>query len=239
MRKEVIGDCELYLGDCRKVLSLVPQSAAIISDVPYGIAHQGGGGAAVAGTRSPARRFRERIVGDDEPFDPAHLLEFDQQILWGADHFRARLPETGRFLAWDKLAHSTLADTFSDVEFAWHSWPGAARRFVYLWKGVQQAGEKGSQRYHPSQKPVALMSWCIKQAGLPAVVCDPYMGSGSTALAAAQHGCRFIGMEIHPGYFEVACKRLRNAYAQFDLFGRGHAPAPRAEQLDMLTDPAE
>jgi len=151
--------------------------------------------------------------------------------MWGADHYAPRLPH-GRWLAWDKIAGATLQDNFSDVEFAWHSERGAARIIHYLWKGVLQDGEKGAQRWHPTQKPVAVMQWCIRQLkGTGAVICDPYLGSGSTGVAAVRLGRRFIGCEIEPRYFDIACRRIEEAYKQPDLFVS--RPESKPEQLTM------
>lgn len=199
VRKETIGACDLYLGDCREILPTLGKVDAVVTDPPYGIGHvKGSSGRAVAGTSLPARRNIERIVGDDAPFDPSQLLGFPQVISWGADHYASKLPH-GRWLAWDKISGASLVDSFSDVEFAWHSQPGAARIISYLWKGVLQDGEKGAPRYHPTQKPIAVMEWCIRQlAGPVETILDPFMGSGTTGVAAVKLGRRFIGIEIEP-----------------------------------------
>lgn len=218
MREEIIGSCRLILGDCCTVD--LPKDAAIVSDPPYGIGYsKGPGGSRVTGRRLCASRFVEPIIGDDVPFDPSPWVGFGEVILWGADHFKCRLPNGGRFLAWDKKSGWSFEDDFSDVEFAWHSERGAARVINYLWKGVRQAGEKGAPKYHPTQKPVAVMEWCIKQLKRQAdLIIDPYMGSGTTGIAAVKAGRRFIGIEIDERHFETACKRIRAAVAQPDLF---------------------
>jgi site-specific DNA-methyltransferase (adenine-specific) len=221
----------LYLGDCREVLLTLEGVDAVITDPPYGIGYvKGAGGRAVAGTRLPARRNSTPVHGDDEPFDPALVLGFPEVILWGSDHFYNRLPDRGRFIAWDKLSGSTLRDSFADVEFAWHSAEGAARIFSYLWKGVQQDGEKGEQRVHPTQKPVALMAWCINQlTGGGRLILDPFMGSGTTGVAAVRSGRRFIGIEIAAEHFDTARRRIERALRQPDLlFVERPAPPQQA-----------
>lgn len=211
----VIGNAELWHGDCRDVLPTLG-AVAIVSDPPYGIgyAHSGGGRGCHSYAEDGARNTGP-IVGDDAPFDPAHLLRFDPVVLFGADHYAQRLPR-GRWLVWDKLGGKDGWDTFSDVEVAWHNKPGAARIFRLMWKGLcQGAGQdKGAKRTHPTQKPVALMEWCIAQAGLPDVVCDPYMGTGATGIAALNLGRRFIGIEIERRFFDIACERIENAQRQ-------------------------
>jgi len=215
-KRVVIGNAELWLGDCREVLESLDKGISIVSDPPYGIGYvKGAGGKGCHSWADDGNRNREAIIGDDEPFDPSHLLVFDQAILFGADHYAQRLPR-GRWLAWDKLGGLPSWDSFSDVEFAWHSKKGAARIFSMTWKGLcQGAGQdKGVRRVHPTQKPVELMEWCITQAGLPDIVCDPYMGSGTTGVAATNLGRRFIGVEIHRPYFDIACERIENAQRQ-------------------------
>lgn len=219
MEKVVIGNAELYLGDCREVLPNLSKTTAIISDPPYGIGYvKGPGGKGNHSWAKDGNRNIEAIIGDDEPFDPAHLLAFDPVVLFGADHFAQRLPR-GRWLAWDKLGGKESWDSYSDVEFAWMNKPGAARIFRMMWKGLcQGAGkDKGTRRTHPTQKPVDLMEWCIEQAGRPAVVCDPYMGTGATGVAAIHLGIRFVGIEIHRPYFDIACERIENAQRQGKL----------------------
>lgn len=233
MRIERIGLATLYLADNREVLPLLSNCMAIVSDPPYGIGyqHSGGGNSKEWRGTLPKDRNAAAIVGDDKPFDPSPLLRFDTVVLFGADHFAQRLPR-GRWLVWDKLGGKDGWDSFSDVEVAWHNKTGAARIFRLMWKGLcQGAGkDKNTRRTHPTQKPVALMEWCIQQAGSPAVVCDPYMGTGATGVAAMNLGLRFIGVEIDHGYYEIACERIENAQRQATIFER---PQAMPEQHDL------
>lgn len=226
----------LYCGDCREILPTLAFNSNVVvcSDPPYGIAHvrSGGGRQGGASSSSFRRHANETIVGDESPFDPQHLLSFRELLLWGADHYRRRIPEGGRFLAWDKLAGASLKDSFSDIEFAWHSERGAARRITYLWKGILQDGEKQEQRAHPTQKPVEVMVWSIGQLSTKsAIILDPYMGSGTTGVACVRLGRRFIGIEIEPKYFDIACRRIADELKRprLDL---APAPAP-AEQMPL------
>jgi site-specific DNA-methyltransferase (adenine-specific) len=215
-RVEVIGRATLYLGDCRDILPALSVDA-IISDPPYGIAHVKGAG----GYGKHNRRNIRPVANDHEPFDPAHLLGFPHVLLWGANHYAARLPH-GRWRAWDKLAGLAEFDSFSDVEFAWRNGRGKDRIFSHMWKGVCQATEAGDERDHPTQKPVALMKWCI--AELPAecrTICDPYMGSGTTGVAAVKMDRDFIGIELEPDHFDTACRRIDDAQRQGDFFAQG------------------
>lgn len=216
MRVETIGDCALYLGDCRDVLPTLGKVDAVVTDPPYGIGYQKGAG----GKGFGAKRNSAPIVGDDIPFDPAEWLGFSEVIMWGGNHFAARLPH-GRWLAWDKLAGVAAFDSFSDVEFAWVKGRGKDRIFSHLWKGVlkgsEKTGGKSQERWHPTQKPVALMRWCIEQTSSETIL-DPFMGSGTTGVACVQLGRGFVGIEIDHGYFDIACRRIEEAYRQPRLF---------------------
>lgn len=149
-----------------------------------------------------------RIVGDDEPFDPAHLLAFDRAIIWGANHFAAALPPAPGWLVWDKR-DGTASNDQSDCELAWSNILTTARLFSARWSGAHRTGrEQGEGRVHVNQKPVALMGWCLQLAGDDRLVVDPYMGSGSTLRAAKDLGRRAIGIEIDQGHCETAVERL-------------------------------
>lgn len=214
----------LYCGDNVDVLAALPRSITIVSDPPYGIDYNRSGGnrfGKVGVTGAAKKRGSPKIHGDDKPFDPAPLLVFDNVLIFGADHFYPRLPDRGRFLAWNKLGDLQPWDSFSDVEFAWHSREGAARVFSMMWKGIacDKRGENGGLREHPTQKPVRLMIWAIEQAGGAGLVCDPYMGAGSTGVAAVRLARPFVGVEIEPRYFDIACRRIAEALRQGELFG--------------------
>jgi len=215
VRTERIGDATLYLGDCREVLPTLSGIDAVVPDPPYGIGHVKGAG----GHGKHDRRNLEPITGDDRPFDPGLWLGFRDVVLWGADHYAARLPR-GRWLIWDKLDGIESFDSFSDVEVAWLNEPDAARIYRHLWKGICQASGKHEGREHPMQKPVPLMEWCIGFTS--GTVLDPFMGSGTTGVACARLGRRFVGIEIEPRYFDIACRRIEEAQRQTDLFV--HAP---------------
>lgn len=226
-RREQIGLATLYLGDCREIAPQLPRPAALISDPPYGIGyvhsgHVRGQAAAIGMTRSANERGAIPIVGDDKPFDPAIWIgAADRVLLWGADRFRLRLPDTGTLLCWDKSEGRGPKDTFIDGEFAWCNWREPRNTFSLLWKGLacDKRGENNGLRYHPTQKPLRLMRWCIERAAvqLGAEILDPFMGAGSTGVAAIQLGFRFVGIEIEPRYFDVACRRIEEAQRQGDL----------------------
>lgn len=204
----------IYHADCREVLPTLDAGSVdlVLTDPPYGINYLKGAG----GKGAHNKRNIARVIGDDQPFDPTHLLGFKNQILWGAEHYAQRLPE-GRWLAWDKLNGVDSYDSFSDVEFAWFNQKGAARIFRYLWKGICRDGEKDTRRTHPTQKPVALMAWCLSLVPDAALIIDPYMGSGTTLVAAKKMGRRAIGIELNEAYCADAARRLSQEVLELSL----------------------
>ena len=236
-RVERIGDAVLVLGDCREIAPKLPRPAALISDPPYGIGYvRGATGKQGAYSRNlDPNRNTGPIIGDNAPFDPAKwLAAADAVLMWGANHYAQQLPH-GRWMAWNKLGGMEPWDSFCDVEFAWHNKRGADRIFSHLWKGLCQAGA-GEKRDHPTQKPVALMRWCIEQAKVPSggLILDPYMGSGTTLVAAVQMGHPCIGIELDPTHFDTACRRVAEAARQPSLF----VPAPaKVEQASFSYPP--
>lgn len=227
VRVETVGNATLYLGNCLELQESLNREFAVISDPPYGIGYahsgrHGEGGLKIGGSRAANKRGAPPVIGDDKPFDPEPWLGFSHVLMWGADHFYPRLPATGRWLAWNKLGALEPWDTFSDVEFAWHSAEGAARLFSMKWKGMvsDKFGEDNGLRRHTTQKPIRLMRWCIEQCKLMSgtTIIDPFMGSGTTGVASAQSGHPFIGVEIDENYFQIACERIEDAQRQKRLF---------------------
>jgi site-specific DNA-methyltransferase (adenine-specific) len=153
-------------------------------------------------------------------------LAFPKVILWGANHYAARLP-VGTTLVWLKKADHLFGAFLSDAEIGWMK----GGHGVYCFRKqfpppcrIQEGGIRGRVA-HPTQKPVALMRWCIERLKLKpgTTIFDPYMGAGTTGVAAAQMGLSFIGCEIDPGYFKVARRRIDAALASAPLFS-GAAP---------------
>lgn len=223
-RVEVIGGQTLIEADCLEVMPQLGRFDAVVTDPPYGIGHK-----MTQGGNSP--RNTKAIHGDDKPFDPKPFLHFPC-LMFGADHFSERLP-AGTFHVWDKNPNGAVQDSFSDAELFWTSWGGARRVFRHLWKGMCQASEKGGkQRWHPTQKPVALMEWCLGFLPKAQSILDPFMGSGTTLVACQRLGRQGTGIEIDPEYFEIACKRVEEATRQPDMFIA--EPVAEAVQEELL-----
>lgn len=218
MRVETIGKATLYEGDCLTVLPSDLQirgDVAVVSDPPYGIGYSHGVG---GGKLARSTQFDHHpVIGDDRPFDPAHWLKYERVVLFGANHYSSRLPDSPFWLVWDKR-DGVCSNDQADCEMAWVKGKGTARIIRHLWNGMLKQSERGEIRYHPTQKPVAVMEWAIKQLGATGTILDPYMGSGTTGVAALRLGLPFIGVEMDPHYFTIACERIENAQRQERLF---------------------
>jgi site-specific DNA-methyltransferase (adenine-specific) len=207
---------QLIHGDCLDVLPTLDAGSidAVITDPPYGIKHRRG----KAGNRGKGiTRGTIGIIGDSQPFDPSPWLSFPVVLLWGANWYADKL-QPGRWLIWDKQEHGGSGD-FSEAEIAWCNQGRALKIFRHMWLGVQRASEVGQKRLHDTQKPVALMEWCLQVAGVPqgATVLDPYMGSGTTGVACLNTGRRFIGIEKDASCFAIAQERLAVASSQLRM----------------------
>lgn len=220
IKKEVIiGDCRLLLADCMDILPTLEKVDAVVTDPPYGIkvdstmAKQSGqqyGNAAAQKSTYMATEW------DEEPL-PGELLKMVLQsapkiILWGGNYFA--LPPTSCWLIWDK---ENGQNNFADCEMAWTNLPKAVRLKRHMWNGMLRKNGEG-RCGHPTQKPVEVMTWCLEQAPDAKAILDPFMGSGTTGVACVKMGRKFIGIEREPEYFEIACRRIREAYAQPDMF---------------------
>jgi site-specific DNA-methyltransferase (adenine-specific)/modification methylase len=222
-----IGDCTLYLGDCREILPLLPKVDAVVTDPPYGIGYD---------PKQYDGAFSAGITGDSVAFDPAVLLGIQgRKIFWGANNYADKLPRGG-WLVWDKRC-SEAADRIlgSPFELAWTDNAKTYRIARILHAGKLNADGMHDKlaRVHPTQKPIKLMQWCIEQLPLDdRTILDPFMGSGTTGVACVKLGRKFIGIEIEPKYFEIACKRIQAAYDQPDMFVA--PPSKQPEQLQLL-----
>jgi site-specific DNA-methyltransferase (adenine-specific) len=210
----------IYCGDCYEIVpQLSIRPAALITDPPYGIDLHTENKTGHRGNACPAGDY-PKVHGDDKPFDPSPWLSYPTIVLFGANHFASRLPSASRWLVWDKRDGMTSNDQ-ADCEIAWTNIRGPARLFRHRWNGMIKDSERDERRRHPTQKPVSLMQWVLRLADLErgSLVLDPFMGIGSTLIAAKQCALRAIGIEIVERYCEIAAKRL----AQGVLWGIGGA----------------
>lgn len=219
MTPVTIGDAVLYCGDCLDILPTLGKVDAVITDPPYGIgadknlrANLRHGNAAAPSKDYGAANWDS--APPDAELMAAVIAGGKNAVLWGGNYFA--VPPSSCWLVWDKENGS---NGYADCELAWTNLPKAVRRFKWRWAGMlQQDMSNKEERVHPTQKPLAVMSWSIEQAGNPHTILDPFMGSGTTGVAAIQLGRKFIGIEREPKYFDIACKRIEQAVAQGQLF---------------------
>jgi len=238
-----IGPHRLALGDCREILPTLGRVDAVVTDPPYGIDFDFGrerkgrkSGLSWGMSGGDIQRDWSRIVGDDGAFDPSPFLTFDEVILWGGNNYQG-LPPSRCWLIWDKR-RDTTPDNHGDAEMAWTNLDGVIRVHRQVWRGIVREGVENvalSPKFHPTQKPLALMEWSIGFVN-GATILDPFMGSGTTGVACAKMGRTFIGIEIDEKYFDIACRRVEAAMNQPDLFIP--QPKAKAEQLTLLTEDA-
>jgi site-specific DNA-methyltransferase (adenine-specific) len=200
--KVVIGNAELWHGDCMEILQELPKVEAVITDPPYGL------NIAAQPFKHQRMNGAEKKDWDESPPNASAislmLSKGDKAILWGGNYFA--LPPSRCWLVWHK---PDGPQSFSRVELAWTNMDKLAGYFMWT-----IAATNPERVGHPTQKPLALMKWCIDWAGSPNTILDPYMGSGTTGVACAQLGKAFTGIERERKYFDIACERIARAQAQ-------------------------
>ena len=215
-RIEMLADgVTLYQGDCREIMPRLGHFDAVVTDPPYGISIN-------KSNRLSVSRGHAGETWDDKPADMSWLIPLKiPSIVWGGNYFD--LPPTRCVLVWDK---KNAGRDFADIEMAWTNLDMVARRIVF--RPINMDGGK----LHPTQKPVEVMRWCIGHLPPDATtILDPFMGSGTTGVAAVKLGRQFTGIELEPKYFDIACRRISEALKQPDLFIEPLAPAIKQENL--------
>lgn len=242
IRREVqIGECRLLLGDCLEVLPSLGRVDAVVTDPPYGIADA---------ALSMGRRSGKRSGGDntwhaestwDKTIDPrwCQTVSSASPLIAWFGQWRKR-EEVAEYMghplraeiAWAKDCHMGPPSPVA---------PRDERIWVFAECGVKGATFETSvwdhpviptwhHKHHKNEKPVGLMKRLVRWVG-SSLICDPFMGSGTTGVACVQTGVHFIGIEQDEGHFDIACERIRKAYAQPDLFIEPRAPEPKQEAL--------
>jgi site-specific DNA-methyltransferase (adenine-specific) len=211
-RVETIGRATLYLGDCRDILPTLGKVDAVVTDPPYGINAARDRNSQEWGWRDYPESGWDKERPSAECF-AAVLASSDTHIIWGGNYFTDMLPPShmSKWLVWDKGQEGF---SLADCELAWCSFNGAIRRINYHRAKAMQDGKE-----HPTQKALQVMKWSIQQLpGEPAMIVDPFLGSGTTGVAAVQMGRQFIGIEASPVFFDIACRRIEDAQRQGSLF---------------------
>lgn len=188
----IIGDCQLYLGDCREILPEIGKVDAVVTDPPYGIFDHGG----KWGHKTDLQWDRKPAANTETLIKQANEI-----IIWGGNYFT--LPPSRGWLVWFKRDSVPSA---SSVELAWTSFDMNSRLID------QTIAATNAERCgHPTQKPLRVMEWTISFISPNAKVLDPFMGSGTTGVACVKTGRKFIGIEIEKKYFDIACQRIEKA----------------------------
>lgn len=222
MRTETIGGATLYLGDCREVLPTLGKVDAVVTDPPYGI------GFARQPTKWQRRAGATPVNWDNSPSEIVPFLTAlsDCVVVWGGNYYE--MPPSRGWLSWFK---PDAPPSMASLELAWTSRNQNARQISH-----SISATNAERVGHPTQKPLAVMEWTIRMANAGETILDPFMGSGTTGVAAMRLGRKFIGIEIEPRYFDIACRRIEEAQRQADLFVKPveEDRAYPAHQLDML-----
>jgi DNA modification methylase len=202
-RKEVIGNATLYLGDCLEILPTLPKVDAVITDPPYpnGEGHFIDGIAAAWNALSSERAPVHFVFWSEVEMPPLPMPLVAVHI-WHRTNVNGKIYEPIYQCAKDRVKRRSEIKAHAAV-----------------FNGVGP----GCNEYagHPTQKPAALMEWLIKKVPAtrgPAQVLDPFMGSGTTGVACMNLGRKFIGIEIEPKYFDIACRRIEDAQRQVRMF---------------------
>jgi DNA modification methylase len=212
MKHEILAEgIEIYQSDCLEVMKGMADKSvdAVITDPPYGIGQDR--------KKVMAREQMAKPIDYGEfswDYEPATAEQIDElirvskeQVIFGGNYFV--LPPSSSWIVWDKLN----TGDFADCELAWTSHNKAVRKFTYVWNGMIK--QKPEKRYHPTQKPLALMLWVLENYTNPGdTILDPFMGSGTTGVACFQTGRNFIGIEIDKDYYKIARQRIKEALMQ-------------------------
>lgn len=262
-REEVIGDCRLILGDCMEVLPTLGKVDHVITDPPYDDdAHAAGHRVlSIVGTRrrdtiasplsfEPLTDDTMELIADYAArMCRGWALSFCQVEMVGKWRlaFEGAGARWARGMVWVKpdsspqLSGDRPAQGFESIALAWCGpgrsvWNGGGRRGVFIMnKHDPGMGHGGAKNEHETQKPVKLMAQLAELfTNDGETILDPFMGSGTTGVAAVKLGRSFIGIERDPKYFDIACRRIEQAYVQPDLFVMRPEPKPQQLTMDAL-----
>jgi DNA modification methylase len=206
--------CTIYHANCLDILPHLAPVDLVLTDPPYGI-----------GESNEKNATREKLAMPknyghyawDKDRLPEHikaaLSAGRNAIIFGGNYYTDVLPPSSSWIVWDK----DNSGDFADCELAWTSHKKAVRKFKWRWNGMLQEcmGQYKEHRSHPTQKPLALMKWCISNYPPSQTILDPFMGSGTTLRAAKDLNRHAIGIEISEQYCEIAARRLQQEVLNF------------------------
>lgn len=236
-----IGNATLYLGDCLKILSTVEKAHLIVSDPPYRLttgglslssktmsgifaahnyANDGQLVIAAVDWRDMAGPLHAALVDNAD----AYIMANDKNVGPALQAFTSAGFGLHNILTWDKITPTANRWYMKNIEFTLYFWKGQARTINNPGSKQGVSGRQIDESGHPTEKPVWLMQHYIENSSqVGEIVLDPFMGSGSTGVAALKSGRRFIGIELEKKYFDMACRRIECAMDQVEMFAAGAA----------------
>lgn len=214
MQKEKIENMigKIYCEDCLETMKRMPDKSIdlVLTDPPYGIGMDGGniGGNNLGKAKDYQKKSWDKSTPSKEIFNEIIRVS-KNQIIFGANHFIDKIPyPSSCWIVWDK----DNTGNFADSELAWTNFKTAVRNYKFRWNGMlQQDMANKENRYHPTQKPVELFKMILRDYAVKndyKTIYDPFMGSGTTAIACKSLGLNYIGSELDKDYFEIIQKRL-------------------------------
>jgi len=209
------GGITIFHGDCRDVLPGLEPVDLVLTDPPYGVFQAEDKTGKRFGRETMYTRDKTAQQWDTRPDKKTLDLCIggaEKFAIWGGNYFADMLGPCKGVLVWNK---QNGISTFADGELAWSNIAGTVRIFNHQWCGAFKDSERGLQAKHPTQKPIALMAWCISLSKTTGTILDPFMGSGTTLRAAKDLGRKAIGIEISEAYCEIAAKRLSQECLDF------------------------
>ena len=221
IREERIGNQRLILGDCLAIMPTLGRFDAVVTDPPYGIgADKGNAQSSIRDNPKWAAKSWDASRPGLKCFEAIRAVS-PAAIIWGGNYFADMLPASSGWLSWRKPEAET-GFSLADIELAWTSLGIAARQITM---------RRRDGNLHPTQKPVALMEWCLGFLPDAKTILDPFLGSGTTLVACQRMGRHGTGIELDPDYFAIACKRVDEAARQPDLLIPETQAPPVQEKL--------
>ena len=195
-------------GDCLELMKEIPDKSIdlIVTDPPYGKkADKGTNGFGI----SKNRRYQggwDNQRPDKQVFDEMFRIS-KNLIIFGANYFCDMLPFSNHWIFWDKKGDISFKNPFADGELIYTTFTSPIKRVVFKQQGF--ITDSKDKRYHPTQKPSELIQMLIEQYSNEGdIILDPFLGSGTTAVACVNTNRHYIGFELDPQYYDIACKRL-------------------------------
>jgi len=207
----------LYLGDCREILPTLGKFDAVVTDPPYGIGFAG------QPTKWQRRAGHKAEAWDDNVVaDLPRILGYGgKQVVWGGNYYGLE-PSRG-WLSWFK---PDAPPSMGSIELAWTNLDQNSRQI-----NCSISSTNPERVGHPTQKPLAVMMFTLREIGTARTILDPFMGSGTTGVAAAKLGRSFTGIELNETYFDIACRRIQAALDAPDMFIERPKPAKQEAML--------